>query len=526
MIAELDGVTYSYPAGAEPALREVSLGIAEGSFSLVAGPSAGGKSTFLRLFNGLVPQFHGGRLAGTLRVAGADPTRTPPREMARLVGMVFQEPEAQAVTDTVEEEIAFGMEQHGVPPALMQARLSALTEALGIGPLRCRRLATLSGGERQRVAVAAALALEPQLLVLDEPTSQLDQQGAAAVIAAVAGLVRSGGLTVLLAEHRLARLLPLVDRVVQVETGRVTSLRPRDAAAILASVPPFIELFRRLGLPLPLTVEEARVTLAAAGSPPLRLGTRDSGLGTRPAPGAELLAGRGLAVHYGEHQALADCEFTLHEGEVLALVGPNGAGKSTLFRALTGLIRPDAGEVRFAGDAAPRTVQARTAFAGLVPQDPALALCRDTVREEVAETLRFRGLKGAPPLETWDIAHLANRNPRDVSVGQQQRIAVAAMLAHAPRVWLMDEPTRGMDAPGKARLAAHLRAHAAGGGAAIVATHDIEGAASYATRVIGLEGGRVAFDLPAARAFSADGPLPTAIARLVPGAVALEDLIC
>jgi energy-coupling factor transport system ATP-binding protein len=519
-IASVEGVTYRYPGGARPALAEVTIELARGSFTLLAGPSAGGKSTLLRLFNGLVPQFHGGVLEGRVTVAGLDPARTPARRMATIAGMVFQEPEAQAVAETVEDEIAFGMEQHGIDPAEMHRRLESLLPAVGVEHLRYRRLATLSGGERQRVAIASVLALEPELLLLDEPTSQLDPDGAASVLDAIGALHRRRGIAVAIAEHRLERLLPRADRVVEVAAGRATAMTPHEAAAQLAAVPPVCQLGRRFGFdPVPLSVEEACLAASARelrANPP----------GEQPTPGDELLRADGLSVAYGEHLALQDVSLALREGEVVALIGANGSGKSTLFRAIAGLVRPAGGNVRFAVPHAAKSVQARTAFAGFVPQDPAIALYRETVADEVRETLRHRRAPAPAEevLETWGVAELCERNPRDLSVGQQQRVAMAAMLAHAPRVWLMDEPTRGMDGPAKQDLAARLRGHAAAGGAALVATHDLESAALFATRVVGLEGGRVAFDLPVREALGTHGPRPTQVARVVPGAMLVEDV--
>ncbi len=520
MIARVRGLTYAYPRTVVAALDDVSVDVPDGALGLVAGPSAGGKSTFLRLFNGLVPQFHGGRFTGTIDVAGLNPSHTPSRRMAAIAGMVFQEPEVQAIADTVEDEVVFGMEQHGVAPAEMGRRIGHLLPALGIDALRHRRLATLSGGERQRVAIAAVLALEPRLLLLDEPTSQLDPEGADAVLGMVQHLHRERGMAILVAEHRLERLLPIVDTVFQVDSGRVAALSPADAAATLPAVPSVCHLGRRLGLrPVPLTIAAARaalggrVLLAPLAAP-------------RSSPGEELLSVERLTVSYGQQLALHAATLSLREGEIVALVGPNGSGKTTLFRALTGLARPAAGEVRFAQQRAPASVQERTAFAGLVPQDPAIALYHETVREELADTLRLRKSKSASsPLAAWDLDALAGRHPRDLSVGQQQRVAVAAMLAHEPRVWLMDEPTRGADAAAKSWLADRLRAHAAMGGAAIVATHDTETAARFATRVVGLDRGSIRFDLPARVAFGSDGPLPTQVARVVSGAVLPEDVV-
>ncbi len=520
MIASVEGLTYRYPGGTVPALNGVTLDIPEGVFALVAGPSAGGKSTFLRLFSGLVPQFHGGRLEGTVLAAGLDPSRVPARRMATVTGMVFQEPEAQAIADTVEDEIAFGMEQHGVAPIEMRRRIERLLDELGIEHLRRRRLSTLSGGERQRVAIAAVLALEPRMLLLDEPTSQLDPAGAEAVLS-LTGALHRRGMTVLIAEHRLERLLPAVDLVIEVADGRVRALTPREAACELRSVPPVCELARRLGVePVPLTVSEFPSRLARA---------RDD-MGAPPTPGETVIEARGVTVAYGENVALREVSLTLREGEVVALMGANGSGKSTLFRSIAGLSPLAGGRIAFGGSDATRSVAERTALAGMVPQDPAIALYRDTVGEELSDTLHVRGEKDLRTatrraLGAWNLESLGDRNPRDISVGQQQRVAIGAMLAHEPRVWLLDEPTRGADGEAKAWLARRLRAHAANGGAAIVSTHDVESAAGYATRVVGLEHGRIVFDLPARQAFAADGPLPTQVARIAKGAIVVEDVL-
>ena len=525
MIASLRGLTYRYPSATSPALDAVDLDIREGAFALLAGPSAGGKSTLLRVFNGLVPQFHGGTLAGSVMVGGLDPTRTPARRMATVAGLVFQEPESQAITDIDEDEIAFGMEQQALDPGTMRRRLEGALVQLGIEHLRGRAIATLSGGERQRVAIAAVLALEPPLLLLDEPTSQLDQPGASALLDALDSLHRERGLTVLIAEHRLDRLLPRCDTVIEVESGRARALNPREAARELQAVPAVCEMGRRLHLePAPLTVHEARSLLSGLDVRPASPSQEGAGRRDPLSPGAELLRVGGLTVAYGELRALHDVTVTLREGEIVALFGANGSGKSTLFRALCGLVQPLSGEVLHKGRPAPRGIPERTAFAGLVPQDPAIALYRETVREEVAETARNRRLP-APSLADWGIGQLATRNPRDVSVGQQQRIAIAAMLAHDPRVWLLDEPTRGADAAAKRWLADRLAAHAAAGGAAIVATHDLEGAARFATRVIALDRGEIVSDLPAREAFGQAGPFPTQTARLVPGAILPEEVV-
>ena len=522
MIATLDRVSYSYPAGTRPALRDVTLTLDEGRFAVVAGPSAGGKSTFLRLFNGLVPQFTGGRISGRATVCGHDTARTPTRALALDAGMVFQDPEAQSIVEAVEDEIALALEQRAVPRPEMRVRIDGVLRALDIEHLRTRRLATLSGGERQRVAIAAVLAPAPRLLLFDEPLSQLDPEGAALVTEAIARLHWERGLTTLVAEHRLDRLLPLADEAIQVTDGTVVSQPPRRFALEYEGAPAVGRLARRLALdPVPLTVAAASAghaaTLARARVQP------------RPPPlppGGELIRTEGLTLSYGALPALRGVDLQLREGETLALLGPNGSGKSSLLRAIVGLEQPQTGALHFRGQPPPESTAARSAFAGLVPQEPSLALYHPTVTAELEASLRGRRDAPAPgeALARWGMTALAERDPRDLSAGQQQRVAVAAMLAHAPPVWLLDEPTRGADPAARAGLAERLRAHTAGGGGVILATHDHEIAARIATRVLQLDEGRVEFDLPAGDAFGSGGPLATPAARLVEGAILPEDV--
>ena len=379
-------VTFTYPGAAQPALREVSLHVPAGAVALVAGASGSGKSTLLRCTNGLVPHFSGGQLSGSLQVDGLDPVQVSPQGMSRHVGFVFQDPEAQFVVDRVEDEIAFALENLALPRDEMESRVAEALALLELEPLRERRVETLSGGERQRVAIAAALALRPRLLVLDEPTSQLDPHSAEEVLQALRRLNQALGLTILLSEHRLERVLPFAGQLIYLEAGRpgLVSGPPRAVLAHIPLRPPLAVLGLALGWqPLPLSVEEARPFIYNLDfTPPatevattiaLPRGADTGNLATEVAAtialprGADtgnlatevvttmpphrsndfsryppILVAESLEVSYGAIPALRGVDLELHPGQITALLGPNGAGKSTLLRCLVGLLRPAA----------------------------------------------------------------------------------------------------------------------------------------------------------------------------------------
>jgi energy-coupling factor transport system ATP-binding protein len=479
-----EAVTFRYPEAAGAALADVTLAVEEGTFSLVAGPTGAGKSTLLRCANGLVPHFTGGTFTGHVFAEGRDTLAHPPRRLADVVAFVPQDPAASFVVDRVEDELAYGMENLGVEPAHMRRRIEEMLDLLDIEPLRDRSVRSLSGGERQRVAIAAAMAAGPRILVLDEPTSQLDPQAAEHVIAALQRLVHDQGLTVLLAEHRLERVAGVVDTAIDVDGGRVAAGPPAAVIAGLASAPPVVRLGRLLAWdPIPLTVRDARRRLdlaAAPATPP------------EPAAGDPVVELRGLSAAHGAVSALRGIDLTVRAGEVVAIMGRNGAGKTTLLRSVAGVHPPRSGEVRMLGRA-PRPGD----DVALCPQEPESILFADTVADEVRVTLRARGRGEAAPepvLDELGIAPLAGAHPRDLSAGQRLLVAVAATAAAGAPVLLLDEPTRGLDLESKERLTRFLRAHAARGGTALFATHDVELAAALATRVVMLAGGDLIAD--------------------------------
>ena len=484
-----DGVTFTYPDGARPAIDAVELAIDEGSFALAVGPTGSGKSTLLRAANGLVPQFTGGTFAGRVCVGGRDTLAHAPRRLADVVAFVPQDPGASFVLDRVEDELAYGMENLGVDPAHMRRRVEETLDLLDLADLRDRSVRTLSGGERQRVAIGAALAAGPRILVLDEPTSQLDPQGAEDVMAALQRLVHDHGLTVLLAEHRLERVAGWVDVAIGFDRGRVRSGTPADVIGHLAAGPPVTRLGRMLGWdPPPLTVRAARA--AAASATPARLRSV-APAGNGDARGSVVAEVHGLHASYGETTVLRGLDLDVHEGEVLVVMGRNGAGKSTLLRVLAGIHEPAAGHVRVLGTRPRPGVDV-----ALCPQEADELLFNDSVEHEVRATLVARGEAGGagPWLAALGIAGLAARHPRDLSAGQRLLVATAAIAATEAPLLALDEPTRGLDPASKERLVGFVRAHVKQGRSAIIATHDVELAAAVATRVVILAGGEVIAD--------------------------------
>jgi len=496
-VASLSRLGYSYPGAPEPALDGVDL-VLEPGLTVLAGPSGAGKSTLLRVFNGLVPHFHGGRLWGSARVAGLAVAQTPTRELARQVGFVFQDPEAQFVYGLVEREVAFGLENLGLPAPEMTRRVEEALAAAGAGHLRGRAVATLSGGERQRVALASALALRPPLLALDEPTSQLDREGAEAILEACLRLAGEGH-AVIVSEHRLDRLLPAAGRLLLADAGRVRAVEPGR----LPHPPAVVELGRRLGWqPLPLTVEEARARrpeLRPPSSPPYPPRVR----------GGEIAWSlRGVAVAPGPQPLLEAVELAGAAGECVVLVGPNGGGKTTLLRLLAGVLKAAAGRV-----------QQRPGRRAYLPQDPTALLHLPSVREEVELTLRRAGERESADrvLASLGLQAVAGRYPRDLSTGERQRAALAAVLAGRPALALLDEPTRGMDGGARRALAGLVAGLKAGGTAVVLATHDSELAAAVGDRVVEVGGGGVRELGPPERALSDGSLYATQIGRLYPG---------
>jgi energy-coupling factor transport system ATP-binding protein len=496
-VIRFENVSFTYPGAAAPTLRDVTLDVPEGELCLVVGRTGSGKSTLLRAVNGLVPHFSGGLLTGRVTVDGRDTRDHPPRELADVVGFVGQDPDAGFVTDTVEDELAYAMENLGLAPATMRRRVEDVLDLLGLAELRGRALSTLSAGQQQRVAVGSVLTAHPRVLVLDEPTSALDPPAAEDVLAALQRLVHDLGLTVLLAEHRLERVAQYADRVVLVDGATVTAGTPAGVLADAPVAPPVVRLGRLAGwTPLPLSVRDAR---RAATSLRDRLGDRKPP-DTAAGPGETVASVNGLSARYGDLVALRDVSLDVRTGEVVALMGRNGAGKTTLLTHLVGLRKPSAGRVTVAG-AAPygRGGRELARVVGLVPQDPGRLLYAESVAEECRAADREAGLpRGATQdvLDTLAPWVPGDRHPSDLSEGERLALALAVVLGGEPPLVLLDEPTRGLDYAAKTRLVPLLRGLARRGHAVVLSTHDVELAAELTDRTVVMAEGEVVADGP------------------------------
>jgi energy-coupling factor transporter ATP-binding protein EcfA2 len=501
MIA-FDNVSFTYTDAPRPTLHRVTLDIPEGELCVVVGETGTGKSTLLRAINGLVPHFSGGTLAGTVTIDGRTTKDNRPRDLADVVGFVGQNPLASFVTETVEDELAYTMENLGVPSDAMRRRVEDAVDLLGLQDLRDRSLRALSGGQQQRVAIGAVLTASPRLLVLDEPTSALDPAAAEEVLSTLARLVHDLGLTVVMAEHRLERVVPFADRIILVPGGGEPLVEgsPEMVMRTSSVAPPLVELGRLVGWdPLPLSVRDAR-----RKSAPLRERLRTM---SPPSPivvadamedGVEAAAIRKLSVSYGPVVALDGVDLSVSRGEVLVLMGRNGSGKSTLLNTLSGARRPTRGTVVVDGQD-PQSFHAAdlVRHVGLVPQDPGLLLYGESVEAECRTADKVSSLAEGTTART--LARVlpgvpADRHPRDLSEGQRLALALALVVAPAPGLLLLDEPTRGLDYPSKDRLILVLRELAGDGHAIVLATHDVELAARVADRAVVLADGQIITD--------------------------------
>jgi energy-coupling factor transporter ATP-binding protein EcfA2 len=486
---EVADLTVHY--GKQPALESISFTVGRGEFVLLSGPSGCGKSTLARSLNGFIPHASSATMAGRVVVEGLETTAHSLPELAAHVGLVFQNPATQLFNATVEEEIAFAPRNLGLPAEEVAARVAFALDATGISPLRGRAIRTLSSGEQQRVAIASVLALRPQVLVLDEPTSNLDWRGVEQVMSTLARLHQQG-LTILVIEHRLHAVVPLARRVLLMQSGRIVANgRPEDVFADPLTSPP------RVG-----ETEGGRIALRPFDWRFADLPSAICNLQvTPPPPGAHpLVAIQGLEAGYGRRTVLQGLDLALYPGEFAALVGDNGAGKSTLARILAGLLRPRRGKITWNEKLRRLPLGRRVGF---LFQNPLDQLVCDTVEEEVAfgprnlgaqsETLAQRE-RVETTLAVAGLTALRHRRSAALSVGEQQRTALAAALSTDPRLLILDEPTMGQDWAHLSHLMESLIQLNHNGQAILLITHDDKLVCRYARRIILLEEGRIVAD--------------------------------
>jgi energy-coupling factor transport system ATP-binding protein len=517
-----DRFGYRYPESARPSLRDVTLTLEPGTFTVLAGVSGSGKSTLLRALSGLVPHFHGGEASGELVVGGLDVRDHGPGELAAVCGTVFQEPETQVVMGGVRAELELPLEHRGEPAGSVARAVEETALGLGVAHLLDRRTDTLSGGELQRVAIAAAMVHDPPLLVLDEPTSQLDPVAGDELVWQLRRLNEDWGTAVVMAEHRLERCLPAADRVVAMIDGEVACDAPPGeflewaSRAHPALATPAARLFSLAGLrPLPASVKDAHAALRAAGRADAPSLSRDMrGKRTedrvkrrwwarRSTPGMVALSMQDVWHEVEDGPTiLRGIDLALRPGERVALMGRNGAGKSTMLRIAKGLAEPTRGGVERAGDVA------------LLLQNPGDYLVHGHAVEDA----------GAAGVANAGLSGREDANPRDLSGGERQRLALEVVLAgERPAVVLLDEPTRGMDSVHRDELVARIHALASEGAAVMVATHDTEFAAALADRIVLLGQGVVIADGSPREVLAGGRHFSTEVARVTNGAALLPE---
>ncbi|WP_373231046.1 ABC transporter ATP-binding protein [Cohnella sp.] len=515
---ELQRVTFTYPNEALPALSELSLSVKPGEFVVLCGPSGSGKSTLLRLLKREVSP--GGRISGSILLDQVPLQEWPAREAAAKVGLVMQNPDNQLVVDTVEHELAFGMENFGIQRDIMRRRMAELAGFFGLEPLLARKTDELSGGQKQTVNLAAVLMMQPRVLLLDEPLAQLDPMAARELLGMIKRLNEEWGITVIMSEHRIDDLLPLTDRVVRLEQGMVTfngnardfvleawnrqeeswkSALPAITQWALAQAPPESH---PLPAEPPLSVKETRrwLELACKTSKSAAAMThweRNSSSLTQP-----LLTANGLFFAYDKHSpaVLKGLEWQIGSGDWVVLFGGNGSGKSTLLQLLAGLRPPQRGHVKWEGVLYSRmTSKERMSVIGYLAQNPLLHYAYDSLLEDLLQAASRAGA-GDPAQEAGEMAerfglsHLLARHPHDMSGGEQQLGALALTLLGKPQLLLLDEPTKGLDPQAKRKLGEHLQRIHEQGTTLLMATHDVEFAAAYANRCSLLFHGEIVAD--------------------------------
>lgn len=464
---EFRKVSYWYPDSAKPVFENLNLNIKKGEFLLVVGSSGAGKSTFCRCVNGLIPHYSGGLFGGEVVVCGNSTLGCSPEKIARYAGMVFQDPESQLVSSSVEDELVFGLENLGLDEAEIEKRVSGVVEELGIQNLLGWKTRRLSGGEKQKTVLASVLAMEPEVLVLDEPTSQLDSEASSDLLNLLKKINRDLDLTVILVEHKFNLVLDYVDRVFDLDQKKAISRKE-------------------------LAVKIGKEKTTSRGHQP-----KNNFQAKKP-----LIEVAGLHYAYPEstEEALKGVNLRIHEGESIAITGRNGAGKTTLVKHFNGLLKPAMGEVFVSGTSTKNTATEEIAkTVGYLPQNPNDYLFSDTVEDELRFTLKSLKIKAderkiSEILDYFGLIAYRHSYPRDLSGGERQRVALAAILVANPKAIVLDEPTRGIDSESRRRLAELIKGLSVQGKTIILVTHDSDLVSETAERIVRIEDGKIEYD--------------------------------
>lgn len=515
--------TYTYPEQDKPALSDISFSLEQGETLLLLGKSGSGKSTLGKAVTGTVPYFYGGTASGQVSIRGTDLREMEHNQRSRTVSMVFQYPEKQLILNKVHREVAFGLENIGVPEQTIRRRVFEAMQFTGITPLAEREISTLSGGQIQKVAIASALAFFPECIVLDEPISQLDPLAAEEILNLVQKINEELNITVVLIEQRTGKCFNIADKVAFIEEGKLTffgetqEFFARQDSAFEPFLPEQVRLFRALGSSeTPLNTKQARRLLAQFPAPAVSPKEKTAGKSTQPA--APAIVFQNVSTGYGKANVLERFSAVIGKGESVALLGANGAGKTTLLKTLVGL-RPFKGNLLLNGTGCDKMKQREIARTiGYVSQNPDDYLTQETVRDELLFTARHLGITDFTTvvdlMDELSLTPYAEQNPRDLSGGQKQRVAIASALVASPEMLVLDEPTRGIDPSLKQSLAELLKKLNRKGVTILLVTHDVEFACVVSNRFWILYKGQLLADGPKEEVFTESLFYTTAIHKL------------
>ena len=493
---KFSNVSLIYPNSTTTVLENLNLEIEEGELVLVIGPTGSCKSSLLRLINGLVPHHTGGILAGDVSVDGVSTQMVKPGGMAHLIGIVGQNPANSFVADVVEDELAFGMEALNLPNDVMRKRIEETLDLLSLTTLRNRTISTLSGGEQQRVAIGAALVTHPKVLVLDEPTSALDPIAAEEVLSILHRLVHDLSLTVVIAEHKLERVIQFADRIVQINGDGVAKVgTPEEILMDSPIAPPIVHLARALGLTeIGTSVRDMRRLTTI-----IREGEYQINPGVAHATTEAIIEISRLSVTYASTKVLKEIQAQIYGNEIVAVMGRNGAGKSSLLKSIAGINDQSTGSVLLHGKSSESLKSSdRREMVGFIPQEPSDLLYSQSVGGECQQADEDNNVSAGTTLGI--VKHLVpgistHTHPRDLSEGQRLGLALSVVLSANPKILILDEPTRGLDYQAKNELIRILINYArATGKCVLLATHDVELVAELAQRVIFIADGEIVAD--------------------------------